>query len=86
MNPIIRFGIIALLVLIELLQPRSIGAPQVSSQTAEEPKAQTVYVTRAGKRYHREGCRHLAKSQLPITLREAKQYGYTPCKVCHPSQ
>jgi hypothetical protein len=86
MNPLIRFGIAALLALVELLQPLSIGAPQASPQTAEEPRVQTVYVTRTGKRYHREGCRHLVKSKLPITLREAKQYHYIPCKICHPPQ
>jgi hypothetical protein len=64
------------------------GAPLVVQQAAPgrsvQPREQTVYVTRTGKKYHRDGCRHLVKSRLPITLREAKQHGYTPCKVCKP--
>jgi hypothetical protein len=47
-------------------------------------KAQTVYVTRTGKKYHREGCRYLVRGKVPMTLKEAKAKGYAPCKVCHP--
>lgn len=52
----------------------------------EEPKSQTVYVTRTGKKYHREGCRYLAQSKIPMTLKDAKAKGYQPCKVCRPPQ
>jgi hypothetical protein len=50
-------------------------------QTEEE--AVYVYVTRTGIRYHREDCRYLKKSKIPMTLKEAARF-YTPCKVCAP--
>ena len=44
----------------------------------------TVYITRTGKKYHRAGCRYLSKSQIPISLEDAKRRGYTPCSGCKP--
>lgn len=44
----------------------------------------TVYITNTGTKYHSAGCRHLSKSQIPITLGEAKAQGYEPCGTCHP--
>jgi len=44
----------------------------------------TVYITRTGRKYHRDGCRWLSKSRIPISLKEAKERGYGPCKVCNP--
>ena len=42
-----------------------------------------VYVTRSGKKYHRASCSYLRKSQIPISLSEARgQYG--PCSRCRP--
>lgn len=43
-----------------------------------------VYVTSSGKKYHKEGCKYLSSSKIPITLKEAKAKGYTPCSVCLP--
>lgn len=50
------------------------------------PKADeiTVYVTKTGKKYHREGCQHLQKSSRAITLKEALEKGYEPCSRCKP--
>jgi len=55
----------------------------------EESKSETsedtiVYITKSGKKYHREGCRYLSKSKIPISLKEAIKRGYTPCSVCRP--
>jgi len=47
-------------------------------------ESETVYITRAGRKYHRGGCRSLSRSQIPITLNEAKQQGYGPCAICRP--
>lgn len=41
-----------------------------------------LYITRTGKRYHQGNCKYLAKSAIEITLKEAKEKGYTPCLVC----
>ena len=62
--------------------PAQQPAPQHQVQTKE----QTVYVTKTGKRYHRDGCRYLAHSKIPVSLKDAKANGYTACKVCHPPQ
>jgi micrococcal nuclease len=43
----------------------------------------TVYVTRTGTKYHRAGCRSLARSQIPMALSEAAQR-YGPCSICRP--
>jgi hypothetical protein len=53
-----------------------------TSESSKDPQSQTVYVTRTGKKYHRDGCVHL-KSRIPISLKEAKAR-YAPCKVCMP--
>jgi endonuclease YncB( thermonuclease family) len=47
--------------------------------------AQTVYVTKAGQKYHAAGCRFLTKGSVAIDLSDAITHGYTPCKVCNPS-
>lgn len=60
-------------------------APVVASPSANNGKV-TVYVTNNGDKYHRDGCRSLAKSKIPISLADAKAAGYTPCKVCKPPQ
>ena len=44
-----------------------------------------VYVTKSGRKYHKEGCRFLSKSSMPIKFKEAKEK-YSPCKVCNPPQ
>ena len=45
----------------------------------------TVYVTKTGAKYHRDGCRYLSKTKIPISLSDAKS-GYGPCSVCNPPQ
>jgi len=55
-----------------------------SSQPASDPDEIIVYVTKAGRKYHRKGCYHLRKSSRPITLREAVEKGYEPCSHCKP--
>ena len=44
----------------------------------------TVYITDTGKKYHRAGCRSLAKSKHAISRANAKARGYSPCRVCKP--
>lgn len=43
----------------------------------------TVFVTRTGKKYHRDGCRSLARSKIPIALSEAV-LRYGACGICSP--
>ncbi|OQA02552.1 MAG: hypothetical protein BWY69_01017 [Planctomycetes bacterium ADurb.Bin401] len=44
-----------------------------------------VYVTKSGTKYHRQGCRFLSKSSIPLELKEAKNK-YSPCRVCKPQE
>jgi len=71
---------------------RGLWASEPSLPTAEMPlpgaaeeqaEELTVYVTRTGKKYHREGCPHLSKSKVPMSLAHAAEY-YSPCSICQP--
>ena len=67
-------------------------SPELSPEQAAAPPPQvspgagtdTVYITKTGTKYHRAGCRYLAKSSIPITRKDAQARGYAPCKVCKP--
>ena len=48
-----------------------------------DPATITVYVTRTGEKYHKDGCRHLRQSRIPMSLKEAAQR-YGPCSTCKP--
>lgn len=50
------------------------------------PTGKTVYVTKTGKKYHRKDCQFLSKSRVPLALDEAKNRGFTPCRICKPPQ
>jgi hypothetical protein len=79
--------LLTLVALLRLLAPgATLPAQQPAPQRQTQTKEQTVYVTRTGKRYHRDGCRYLSQSRIPISLKDAKAKGYTTCKVCRPPQ
>jgi len=59
---------------------------QPGPQKQTQNKTETVYITRTGKKYHRENCRYLATSRIPMSLKHAQAKGYTACKVCQPPQ
>ncbi|MBM77626.1 MAG: DNA/RNA endonuclease [Crocinitomicaceae bacterium] len=48
------------------------------------PSNGKIYRTNTGKKYHKENCRYLSKSKIPITLNEAQEKGLDPCGVCKP--
>lgn len=48
-----------------------------------EEHAETVFVTSTGKKYHKDGCTHLKKSKIAISIEEAKTQGYEPCSICY---
>lgn len=54
----------------------------VSNQNATDQV--TVYITPHGKKYHLKDCRTIKNTSTAISLKEAKEKGYTPCKVCSP--
>lgn len=42
------------------------------------------YITENGKKFHRENCRYLYKSNIKIIVKDAKDKGFKPCSVCKP--
>jgi len=58
----------------------------VSSGNSTASNDMIVYITKTGSKYHRENCSSLRSSRIPISLSEAKQRGYEPCKICKPLQ
>jgi methylphosphotriester-DNA--protein-cysteine methyltransferase len=45
-------------------------------------KAQTVYITDSGKKYHAKNCSMVKTGKKGLDLAEAKKQGYEPCKYC----
>ena len=56
---------------------------EVNSGVTQSKEA-IVYITKTGSKYHRDGCRYLSRSKIPINLSDAKNSGYGPCSVCNP--
>ncbi|PHV71926.1 MBL fold hydrolase [Sporanaerobium hydrogeniformans] len=44
----------------------------------------TVYITKTGKKYHKDGCSSLSSSKIKSTVKDAKAKGLTPCDKCKP--
>jgi Family of unknown function (DUF5763) len=47
-------------------------------------KAQTVYKTPSGAKYHLSICRMVKNTSEELTLKEAVKQGLEPCKICKP--
>ena len=45
-------------------------------------KAQTVYVTESGKKYHAKNCNIVKTGKKGMELATAKKEGFEPCKAC----
>lgn len=60
----------------------SSGAASQQNISSSSESGQTVYITRTGSKYHRNGCQYLSRSQIPISLGEARAEGYTACSRC----
>jgi hypothetical protein len=75
-----------------LLRGFAIPAPSVvelSAQTQpakQDPAKLTVYITKTGEKYHRDGCSSLRKSKFAVSLKEAVARGFGACKNCKPPQ
>ena len=69
-----------------------VSKPRTNSETNGQidyykdqlPSNSNIFKTKTGKKYHKEGCRYLSKSKIPITIGEAKDKGLGPCGVCKP--
>ncbi|WP_366927246.1 DUF5763 domain-containing protein [Flavobacterium sp.] len=49
-------------------------------------KAQTVYKTPSGKKYHTSNCHTVKNTSEALSVEDASAIGLTPCKICKPSQ
>lgn len=56
----------------------------VELETAQVENSYTVYVTRTGDKYHRDGCQYLRQSKIAMTKSDAINSGYTACSRCNP--
>ncbi len=66
----------------------AVGGSSSSARAAPEARPSagrddTVFVTRTGRKYHKEGCRFLSRSKIPMKRNEAVEQ-YEPCGVCKP--
>lgn len=52
--------------------------------TKTDTKESVVYITKTGKKYHREGCSSLSKSKIEISKSDAIDGGYEACGKCKP--
>jgi len=47
-------------------------------------KAQTVYKTPSGVKYHLASCQMVKNVSEQMTVEQAKELGLEPCKICNP--
>lgn len=55
-------------------------------ENAADPQTVLVYVTENGEKYHLSTCRYVEDGGIELSLAEAQEQGYTPCKVCCPPE
>jgi micrococcal nuclease len=67
-------------------------APAAGSAAGRAPPASgalgadaTIDLTATGKKFHRDGCTYLSKSNIPTTVADAVARGYEPCLRCRPA-
>jgi hypothetical protein len=56
--------------LLSVAPGQQIFAQQPTVQVAQDPQSTTVYITKTGKKYHKDGCRYLAASKIKTTLKD----------------
>ncbi|MCD8340945.1 MAG: hypothetical protein LUC87_02185 [Clostridiales bacterium] len=62
------------------------GAESALTAEAEDAEEILVYVTESGEKYHLSTCRYVKDGGIALSLAEAKEQGYEPCKVCCPPE
>lgn len=60
-----------------------IKGDKVTEHKSSEKIEHVVYVTKSGKKYHRESCRY-NKNATAISIDQARGRGLEACKVCKP--
>ncbi len=56
--------------------------PYITDLESYYKDEEIVYVTKSGKKYHKEGCPHLRSSKIMISLEQALMEGKEPCSRC----
>lgn len=72
--------------ILEEIPEVTIEEPAEQPVSAEPLEEVVVHITKTGEKYHSGGCRYLKKSDIEVTLAEAKARGLEPCSVCAPPQ
>ena len=62
------------------------SAKSGENRGSEPPPDGAVYVTRTGRKYHMKDCQYVRNGGQPISLKAARQQGYTPCSRCKPAE
>lgn len=65
-------------------EPVVTSPPSNPNSSIAHEVGETVCATKAGSKYHRDGCTYLSKSKIAITKEAAIKNGLEPCKVCRP--
>ncbi|MGB9595880.1 MAG: hypothetical protein ACPL7B_06320 [Candidatus Poribacteria bacterium] len=55
-----------------------------NSKNKTDEKPEYVYVSKSGKKYHKQDCRFLVGEPKRMTIEEAKKKKLEPCKFCFP--
>lgn len=67
-------------------RPEEVTISRTETTFSEQETA--VYITRTGEKYHKPNCYHIAGKTglIELTIAEAEQAGYEPCKDCLPER
>lgn len=67
-------------------RPEEVTISRTETTSSEQETA--VYITRTGEKYHKPDCYHIAGKTglIELTIAEAEQAGYNPCKDCYPER
>lgn len=55
-----------------------------SGSHTQPQQSNTVYATKTGECYHRDGCSSLSRSKIPLSRSDAVKRGLRPCNRCKP--
>lgn len=55
-----------------------------STDSTTSNSSRTVYITKTGSKYHSSSCSYLKRSKIAISLKDAKDRGYSACSRCNP--
>ena len=63
------------------VEARGLAVAADSAPASDEP---LVWIPKSGSKYHSKSTCSNMKNPVQVTLSEAKEGGYEPCKKCHP--